>query len=155
MSNLKEKLSKPAFAIALFLPGIFLLLLPFYRPVEVPVFWLFIGRLHPLVLHFPIVLIILCLLFEVARHYNFLKVSDSVLLIVLVTAAFSTLISVGAGYLLFASGDYSGDLMEQHFWAGVITGFAIIATVWIFLIYWTTARYYAIYLSAQYRSPLS
>jgi uncharacterized membrane protein len=155
LSNLKEKLRKPAFVIALFLPGILLLLLPLYRPADVPFFLLFLGRLHPLVLHFPIVLIILCLLFEIARHYGLLKLGDSILLIVLLTAACSTLLSVGAGYFLFASGDYSGNLMEQHYWAGVITGFAIFTTVGLFLIYWSTSRFYAIYIGALVLSNIS
>lgn len=148
MRNLKEKFRQPAFIIALFLPGILLLLLPFYRPAEVPFFLLFLGRLHPLLLHFPIVLIILCLLFEVARRYNFLKIADSVLLIVLLTAACSTLVSIGAGYFLFASGDYAGNLMDQHFWAGTITGFTICTTAALFLMYWSTNRFYTVYLTA-------
>ena len=148
MSNLKEKLRRPAFIIAFFLPGLLLLLLPFYRPAEVPFFLLFLGRMHPLVLHFPIVLIILGLLFEIARYFGFLKIPDSVLLIVLGAAAVTTLLSVIAGYFLFASGDYAGDLMEQHYWAGVITGCAIITTTGLFLIYWGTARYYPLYIAA-------
>lgn len=147
MRNLTEKLKQPAFITALFLPGLLLLLLPFYRPAEVPFFLLFLGRLHPLVLHFPIVLIILSLLFEIARYYRFLKIPDSVLLIMLITAAGSTLLSVGAGFFLFASGDYAGKLMEQHYWAGVITGFSIFTTVGLFLIYRSAARVYALYLA--------
>lgn len=146
MRNPKEKFRHPAFIIALFLPGIVLLTLPFYRPGEIPNFLLFLGRLHPLVLHFPIVLIILALLFEIVRHYRFITISDSVLLIILLAAAFSTLISVGAGFFLFASGDYSGNLMNQHFWAGAISGFSIFTTVGLFLIYWNTNRFYFLYL---------
>lgn len=155
MRNLKEKLRRPTFIIAFFLPGLLLLLLPFYRPAEVPFFLLFLGRMHPLVLHFPIVLIILSLLFEIARHFRFLKIPDSVLLIVLVAAAVTTLFSVIAGYFLFASGDYAGDLMEQHYWAGVVTGSAIITTAGLYLIYWGTARYYSVYIAGLILSNIA
>lgn len=132
----------------MFLPGLLLLLLPYYRPAEVPYFLLFLGRLHPLVLHFPIVLIILCLVFEITRHYQLVKIADSVMMILLITAAFSTLISVGAGFFLLASGDYAGILMEQHYWAGVITGFTIFTTVALFITNWSTGRLYWSYLVA-------
>ena len=133
--------------LALFVPGLLILLIPLYKPSEVPFFLLFLGRLHPLVLHFPIVLIILSLLFEIARRYHLLKVPDRLLLIVLITAAFSTLFSVGAGFFLFASGDYSGRLMEQHYWAGIVTGVAIFTTVSLFLLYWSSGRFYFGYLA--------
>jgi uncharacterized membrane protein len=144
LTKLKEKLRRPAFIFALLLPGVILLFLPFFRPTDLPFFLLFVGRLHPLVLHFPIVLIILTLIFELARRHGFVKVPDGVLLILLVAAAFSTLLSVGAGYFLYASGEYSGELMEQHYWAGVITGFAIFTTAALFVLYWMTSRSLAI-----------
>jgi uncharacterized membrane protein len=101
-----------------------------------------------LVLHFPIVLIILSFVFEIARRYHLLRISDSVMLIFLITAAFSTLFSVGAGYFLFASGDYAGKLMEQHYWAGIITGFTIFTTAALFLVNLGTGRLYAGYIAA-------
>jgi uncharacterized membrane protein len=155
LRNLKEKFKHPAFIIALFLPGILLLALPFYKPGEISNVLLFLGRLHPLVLHFPIVLIILALLFEITRYYQFIKIANSVLFIVLVTAAVSTLFSVGAGFFLFASGDYTGDLMDQHFWAGVLTGFAIFTTVGLFLVYWAMPRYYPVYVVALILSNIA
>lgn len=123
-------------------------MLPFYRPGEVPSVLLLFGRLHPLILHFPIVLTILSLLFELARYYGVVKIADSVILIVLFAAALSTLVSVGAGFFLFASGDYSGDLMARHFWAGILTGFFIFTTTGLFLVNWSTGRFYSIYFTA-------
>ena len=139
---------RPALIASLFVPGILLLMLPFYRPGEVPSVLLLFGRLHPLILHFPIVLTIISLLFEVTRYYRLLKVADSVILIVLFAAALSTLVSIGAGFFLFASGDYSGDLMARHFWAGILTGFFIFTSTGLFLVYWSTGRFYFVYLAA-------
>jgi uncharacterized membrane protein len=139
----------------LLLPGILLLALPFYRPAEIPFFLLFVGRLHPILLHFPIVLIILLLLFEVVRVFKWINIPNTVVLIVLITAAASTLVSVGAGFFLFASGDYSGNLLEQHLWAGVITGFLIFTTSAIFISYLITRRRYMLYWIALVASNVS
>lgn len=124
------------------------LALPFYRPAEVPFLFLFVGRLHPLILHFPIVLIILALLFEVAGRFYRFKIGDNTVHIILIAAAISAMVSVAAGFFLFASGDYSGNLMESHFWAGAITGASVFFTLGLFYIYRGTARMYFAYFGA-------
>lgn len=121
------------------------LALPLYRPAEVPFLFLFIGRLHPLILHFPIVLIILALLFEVAGRYCHWKTGENTVVVILIAAALSAFVSIAAGFFLFASGEYSGKLMERHFWAGAITGAAIFFTIGVFFIYRSTARFYYLY----------
>lgn len=136
---------RPALIITLFLTGLLFLALPFFRPVEVPFLLLFIGRLHPLILHFPIVLIILALLFEIASRYFRWKVGEHILMVLLIAAAASAAISVAAGFFLFASGEYSGDLMDQHFWAGAITAATVFMTLALFLLYQNAPRYYYLY----------
>jgi uncharacterized membrane protein len=134
--------------VALFIIGLVFLALPFFRPVEVPFLFLFVGRLHPLILHFPIVLIILALLFEIGGRFSRLKTSDSTVMVILIAAAISAFVSVAAGFFLFASGDYSGNLMERHFWAGAITGAAIFFTLGFFYIYRVSRRFYPMYVGA-------
>jgi uncharacterized membrane protein len=132
LSNLALTFRRPALVLSLFaIAGLFLVL-PLVRLSEIPAMLLFVGRLHPLVLHFPIVLIILALLFEVAGRFYRLKVGDNTLTAILLAAALSTLVSVTAGYFLFASGDYSGRLIERHFWAGAITGACIFVTLGLY-----------------------
>jgi uncharacterized membrane protein len=131
-----------------FLTGILLLTLPFFRLTETPFFLLFVGRLHPLILHFPIVLIILALVFEVAGRFYRLRVGENVVFIILIAAALSTLVSIAAGFFLFASGDYAGDLMEKHLWAGAITGAGIFFTVGLFYTYRSSGRFYYGYFAA-------
>ena len=145
MSNLNLTFRRPALILALFVIGFLFLALPFFRPAEVPFMFLFIGRLHPLILHFPIVLIILALLFEVAGRFYRLKIGENTVLVLLVAAAFSAMVSVAAGFFLFASGDYSGQLMERHFWGGAITGASIFFTLGLFYIYRSTTRLYPLY----------
>lgn len=118
-----------------FLIALLILLLPFFRPADLPVFFLMLGRIHPLILHFPIVLILLVFCFELARRFNVMKQGKTIVTLLLVAAAVTTLISVIAGYLLFASGEYSGALMERHLWGGVITGASVfVATGCYFLL---------------------
>ena len=143
-----RKFRRPAVFIAAFIPALLLLALPLYRPTDVPFLFLFFGRFHPLVLHFPIVLIILALLFEIARHYSLLKLGDNFFKVILIAAAITTLASVGAGYFLFASGEYSGELMERHFWLGAFTGTAIFTTVGLFYEYLRDQRFYWAYFTA-------
>ena len=148
MSNLKLTLRRLALVLVLFATGLLFLALPFFRPDEVPFIFLFVGRLHPLILHFPIVLIILALLFEIAARFYRWKIGENTVLFIMLAASLSALVSVAAGFFLFASGDYSGQLMERHFWAGTITGAAIFFTLALFLIHRGTRRFYYLYFSA-------
>ena len=89
MNEVKLTFRRSGLVLALFIIGALLLLLPLFRPQEVPYVFLFIGRLHPLILHFPIVLIILAFLFEVAGRFYRMKVGENTVLVLLVAAALS------------------------------------------------------------------
>ena len=103
--------------------------LPFLPlPEESTGFMVFLGRFHPLLLHFPIVLVLLTVIFEGLNVYQKLTpsktskpINTSFLVgpLLLVSAA-STLITVLGGYLLFQSGEYQGELVRQHLWGGVL-----------------------------------
>lgn len=131
--------------LALFILGLLVLALPLYKPEDAPLFLLFLGRFHPLILHFPIVLIILVVLLEAARRFTALHIGESLIKLLLIAAALSTIAAIGAGFFLFASGEYSGKLMDQHFWAAAITGFAVLTTVAFYFIYTRSKRYYVFY----------
>src|SRR5690606_11324828 len=107
--------------IVSFVLAILLLILPAYEPEDTPLFLLLLGRFHPLILHFPIVLILVALVFEIVRRKDWVKQTDRIILVLLIAAALLTLASVLAGFFLYASGEYSGQLMDQHFLAGAIT----------------------------------
>lgn len=132
--------------VASFILALLLLILPAWRPEQMPLFLLLLGRFHPLVLHFPIVLILLALVFEIARCRKWVKQSERIIIVTLVTASVSTIIAVGAGFFLFASGEYSGQLMDQHFLGGAITGTATLLTLAFFLLFLRNPRYYPLYL---------
>jgi uncharacterized membrane protein len=121
-----RRLAAPIICFAL---AMLLLFLPGYRLENVPPVLLFFGRLHPVVLHFPIVLIILLVLLELLGMLRLLSVSSGIIIVFLLAATASTIVSVLAGFLLFSSGEYGGELIEQHMWAGVLTGSFVLVTM--------------------------
>jgi uncharacterized membrane protein/mono/diheme cytochrome c family protein len=84
----------------------------------------FLGRFHPLTVHLPIALVLLVPLLELAgrsRRFPDLRASVDFVL------ALATVSSVGAailGWCLARSGGYSGRLVTQHMWGGVLVAAA-------------------------------
>jgi len=82
--------------------------------------WLqFIGRFHPLMVHFPIALFLLVPIFEIlGRSDRFAHLRLSVNF-VLVLATLGATTAALLGWCLGRSGGYSGSLITQHMWGGV------------------------------------
>ena len=91
----------------------------------------FLGRFHPLIIHFPIVLLGLLLLLELLNWANWLVLSSSLRWVFLGLSALSSLLAITLGYLLYHTGDYSGEILNLHFWSGV--GVAVGSLLLIFL----------------------
>lgn len=82
----------------------------------------FLGRFHPLVVHLPIGILMIAVLFELlaTRYARFQGLQPALPLLYL----FGGLGAVGAcvtGYVLSLSGDYGGDLLVRHQWSGILT----------------------------------
>ncbi len=87
----------------------------------------FVGRFHLLTVHFPIVLILLVPVLELAgRKGRFPHLSASVDFILLL-ATLSSLVAATLGWCLARSGGYSGRLVTQHMWGGV----SVAASCWL------------------------
>lgn len=79
----------------------------------------FLGRLHPLVVHLPIgILLLACLFILQARRDRASKLQPAIniiLFIGMVTAFLSAI----SGFILSRSGDYNLDSVELHQWMGI------------------------------------
>jgi uncharacterized membrane protein len=79
----------------------------------------FIGRFHLLIIHFPIALILLVPVLELAgRNRRFPDLRTSVDFM-LALATLSAILAVTLGWCLARSGNYSGPLVTQHMWGGI------------------------------------
>jgi mono/diheme cytochrome c family protein/uncharacterized membrane protein len=87
----------------------------------------FFGRFHLLTVHFPIVLILLVPVLELAGRDRRLSHLGSSIDFVWVLAALSSLAAATLGWCLARSGGYSGRLVTQHMWGGL----AVAALCWI------------------------
>jgi uncharacterized membrane protein len=87
----------------------------------------FIGRFHPLVVHFPIALILLVPILELAglsSRFSYLRSSAG---FVLGLATLSATAAALLGWCLGRSGGYSGPLVTQHMWGGI----SLAAVCWL------------------------
>ncbi|HXW93669.1 MAG TPA: c-type cytochrome domain-containing protein [Terriglobales bacterium] len=80
----------------------------------------FIGRFHPFVVHFPIALFLLVPILEIAgRSIRFTYLRLSVPFVLSLATVGASIASI-LGWSLARSGGYSGTLMIQHMWGGVV-----------------------------------
>jgi uncharacterized membrane protein/mono/diheme cytochrome c family protein len=87
----------------------------------------FVGRFHLLTVHFPIALILIVPVLELAgtnSRFPYLRASVP---FVLALAMLSSLAAAGLGWCLARSGAYSGRLVTQHMWGGV----SVAAACWL------------------------
>lgn len=105
------------FVLAVFIT--FILLFESY--LVIPVWLQIAGRMHPLLLHFPIVLLLLGTALQWYRLKNEGRITDEYKLILKDVWFFSTLftgITVVMGMFLSQEEGYSGQTLNQHKWTG-------------------------------------
>ena len=97
-------------------------LLIFEERLWVPAWLQTVGRMHPLFLHFPIVLILLCIFWEAVAGFKkqstaeTRSIGDGLLLV----ASLSTVSTALMGLLLSKEGGYTQDVVAWHKWGGII-----------------------------------
>ena len=97
-------------------------LLVFEKGLIVPPWVQTIGRMHPLLLHFPIVLLLLCIFWEAVSGLKKsitteqADIGDSLLLLASITSVTSALM----GLLLSKEGGYTQEVVAWHKWGGII-----------------------------------
>ncbi len=119
MKIFENTISHAVFAIHVLL--IFLLF--FESQVSIPTILQPLGRMHPLVLHFPIGLLVLVGLFQFLRNeidpQSFRKIHRFTLHI----TVFSTAIAALMGFFLSQEDGYASLMMTQHKWTGIAVSF--------------------------------
>jgi uncharacterized membrane protein len=78
-----------------------------------------VGRLHPLLVHLPIGILLLAILFEWLSVHPSFKILSPALPLIILLGAISTFSSCLTGYLLSQSGDYSGNTISWHQWLAI------------------------------------
>jgi uncharacterized membrane protein len=109
------------FNTSLALNCLLLFLLIFENRLAVPVWLQVAGRMHPLILHFPIVLIILYALLSLVNIFQ--RRTDSAFQdinsVILILAAFTSVITALAGLFLSRETGYDPETLRWHKWSGV------------------------------------
>ncbi|WP_138991254.1 c-type cytochrome domain-containing protein [Larkinella sp. C7] len=123
---------------ALFASAIFILfLLLFESKIVVPTWVQPIGRMHPLFLHFPIVILLLAMAMELFRFnasYAANEFYRGFLSNLLLVGVLSAGITVIMGLFLSKEDGYSGEVLQWHKWSGI--GLFYLSC----LIYWSRNR---------------
>lgn len=88
---------------------------------------LFIGRIHPLIVHLPIGILIIAFVLALLSRSSKRAGLRAALPLLLLTAALSAVASCVAGYLLSLDGGYDEQLLNTHLWLGI--GVAVSSTL--------------------------
>ncbi|MBG9375801.1 chitobiase/beta-hexosaminidase C-terminal domain-containing protein [Panacibacter sp. DH6] len=116
------------FNSTLFLNSLLLFLLVFYSRITVPAWVQVLGRMHPLVLHFPVVLLLLYIVWQLWLSKKPVSVeSKNIASLLLVTAAFAAAATALFGLLLSREEGYDADALAWHKYTGVALSFLAFA----------------------------
>jgi hypothetical protein len=110
----------------------------------------FIGRFHPLLIHFPVVLIVLALLFEVLRRLRVWRISLATIFFILVVGLAGSLVSVTMGLMLYVTGEYTGEIVHHHLVGAVTFTSALCLCIFLLLSFYRSgsAIFYASFVSS-------
>lgn len=85
--------------------------------------WRFLGRLHPIAVHFPVSLLLFAAILEIFTLKNFDAPSRTGIRLLLAAGTIAAMISAIMGLLLVKEGGYELQFSNIHQWAGIATAF--------------------------------
>ena len=80
----------------------------------------FVGQLHPLLIHFPIGILLMAIALQFFQIFSKKDFNSSISILALIGSIFAG-ISCLAGWLLASSGDYNAEIVFFHRWSGIST----------------------------------
>jgi uncharacterized membrane protein len=112
-----------------------------------PNFVLFIGRLHPLLVHLPIGFLLLLGIVELLSRFPKFRGAAAARNVILAATVVSAVITIICGLMLSTSGDYDPSLLSWHKWMGILLGLSIFASA--FCVWQKQPRLYTAFLIAS------
>ena len=91
----------------------------------------FLGRFHPMVLHFPIALLVLTFLFEIGACFRSSKGFQVAIWATLILANIMLLKTILFGWFLANEGGYNEEALFWHRWLGVGVGALSFILIWL------------------------
>ena len=95
--------------------------------------WQILGRLHPLVVHFPISLLWVGLFLECIAWRKKSDQFHSAIGVILWVGTISAALAVGLGFILINQDEYSGNTITIHQWSGIVTAILSGLTLYAFI----------------------
>src|SRR5690554_349472 len=88
---------------------------------NVETFWLwqFLGRLHPLAVHFPVGLLLFAAVLELFTFRNFHSRYRPGINLLVIVGAIAAVLAASLGLLLSNNEDYGGNTLDLHQWTGI------------------------------------
>ena len=101
--------------------------------VQLPVFLQITGRMHPLVLHFPLALLFVGIFLEyLGTRKNFQHAAvENVTSLVFYAFALSAALTALFGFFLYKEGSYLGEEVILHKWAGTAVSLLAVVIIWL------------------------
>ena len=102
--------------------------------------WEIIGHFHPVLVHLPIGILLLVLLFEAMSRLEPYRSLSPAVPIVLLMGCLSAIFSCFTGWLMAGSGDYEQALADKHQWFGIGVALLSVLAFWMKM-----KRYFSVY----------
>src|SRR5690606_40899648 len=83
--------------------------------------WQFLGRLHPLAVHFPVGLLLFAAIIELFTIKNYRSPYRPGINLMVYVGAFAAVLAAVLGLVLANVEEYGGDTLNLHQWTGIAT----------------------------------